>query len=116
MLARFSRTAAVAKSAQRTNQLVAVPQRRFCDAVSLWIGPPYWTFLAYQLAIVFPIFVQEIFKPALVTHKIPLLHHLYERKNEMKMLRHLDSIVTEWTTDVDAAAFGDAISRTQLHI
>ena len=67
----------------------------------------------YEWVTLMTVLCAEVFKPAIVIHKVPLLHHFYERKNEMKMLRHMDNVVTEWSTDVDPSAYDDAISRVQ---
>ena len=107
------------RSMVRRNELTVSPRRSVLlgiEGLSTWIGVPWYTFALYQFTIVFGYMLQEVLKPAIVLHKIPLLHHLFERKNEAKLLRHLDVIVTNWNDEVDPSAIDDAICRTQLNL
>ncbi|KNH01792.1 hypothetical protein XU18_5160 [Perkinsela sp. CCAP 1560/4] len=94
--------------------LFQVSRRTVMEPLTAWFGAHWLTVILYQWFTFFPVFLAELHKPAIVTHKVPLLHHLYERKNEMKMLRHMDGIVTQWDDNIDASAYDDAIARVNV--
>lgn len=97
------------------NALVPVHQKRTAlEIMSTWSIASWgmmwhWNFLTF-----FPLVTMDLARPSVVANKLTLTHFFHEKKQDAKLQRVFDKVVTEWTDDLDNGTINAAISRTFL--
>lgn len=74
---------------------------------------PSWAMgIWYPLATVWPVVIADIMRPSATASKLPILHQFHEKRIDAKLRACMDSAVTQWSEELDAASIDSAIART----
>ena len=87
------------------------PQRGTLEFLAIWWWPSWAMVFHWQFLTFFPVVVMDWFKPSHTANKLPILHAFYEKRVDMKLRAAMDSVVTHWPDELDAASIDSAITR-----
>lgn len=95
-----------------TPTTTALTQHRNLEFLATYWAASWAMLWQWNFITMFPLIAMDMLKPSAVVSKTPLLHFFYEKRQEQKLQKALDSTVTEWHEELDTSSIDDAIART----